>query len=49
MGEVADMGRECEVALLWSRSRTFLLEPEPVIKLQLRADAVWLRGTVKAK
>ena len=31
------------------RSGTFLLEPEPVKKLRLRAVAVWLRGTVVAK
>ena len=36
-------------AVLWSRSWPFLLELERVKKLQLRAVAVWLRGTVVAK
>ena len=31
------------------RSWTFLLEPEPVKKLRLRAVAVWLRGSVVSK
>ena len=36
-------------SVVWSRSRTFWLEPEPVKKLRLRAIAVWPRGAVVAK
>ena len=32
-------------SVLWSRSQTFLLEPELVKKLWLRAVTVWFRGT----